>query len=92
MYPVGAPLWKLAARMGVPMKILVCVHHDEEAKVYFAHAPHLRGMVVEAATLDELWPEVQAGVDSIMDEVVPSRGREAHRVTDLRIDGAYCAA
>jgi predicted RNase H-like HicB family nuclease len=90
MYRVGAPFWKAAARFGVPLKVLVYVHHDEEAKVYFAHSPDLRGLVVEAPTLDDLWAEVQAGVDGLLEEMVPAS--KTTPVTDLRIDGALCAA
>lgn len=90
MYRVGFPFWKAAARVGVPLKVLVCVHHDPDAGVYFAHSPDLRGLVAEAPTLDALWPEVRAGISDLLEEQLPSSAHEP--VADLRMDGAICAA
>ena len=42
------------------MKLVVCIHRDDEAGVYFAHSDDLRGLVAEAATLDLLRDEVRA--------------------------------
>lgn len=88
-YRVGAPFWRLAARV-VPLKVLVCVSHDDEANVYTAYSPDLTGLVVEGRTLDELWPEIQAGIESLLEEELPPSHREP--VADLRIYGAHCAA
>jgi len=46
------------AEMGVPLLIKVEIIHDNEANVYIAISPDLKGLVVEAVTLDELEKEV----------------------------------
>ena len=40
--------------MGVSLLIKVEIIHDNEANVYVATSPDLKGLVVEAETLDEL--------------------------------------
>lgn len=54
MYRVGLPLWKVLARLGVPVFFRVEVAHDAEAGVYIARSPDLRGLVAEAKTKAEL--------------------------------------
>lgn len=46
------------AEMGMPLLIKVQIIHDKEANVYVATSPDLKGLVVEAETLDELEKEV----------------------------------
>ncbi len=57
VYHVGWPGWKIAARLGVPLKVKVSVLFDDEAKVFVAECidflPYL-GIVTEAPTVDEL--------------------------------------
>lgn len=91
-YHVGWPLWRLAARAGLPLKVLVCVHRDEDAGVFFAHSPNLRGLVVESPTLQGLSQEIDDGIVTLMEELVPHRVAAKKPTADLRIDGAYCVA
>ncbi len=44
--------------MGIPLLIKVEIIHDDEANVYVATSSDLKGLVVEAETLDELEKEV----------------------------------
>jgi predicted RNase H-like HicB family nuclease len=91
MYRVGFPGWKVAARLNVPMKFLVCIHRDDEAKVYFAHSPHLRGLTVEAATLEELREEVRSAATELLD--IELHGSMPRMTPELRFnDTALCAA
>ena len=58
MYRLGWPCATFFAEMGVSLLIKVEIIHDNEAKVYVATSPDLKGLVVEAETLDELEKEV----------------------------------
>jgi predicted RNase H-like HicB family nuclease len=70
MYRVGFPGWKLAARFNVPLLFRLDVVHDEGAKVYVATSPDLKGLVVEADTLEALVKEVQGCVDLLMQQAL----------------------
>ena len=54
MYRVGFPLWKLAARLGVPLSFRIQVMHDHEANVHIATSTDLAGLVAEAPYLEDL--------------------------------------
>jgi predicted RNase H-like HicB family nuclease len=58
MYRLGWPCATFFAKMGVPLLIKVEIIRDTEADVYVATSPDLKGLVVEAETLDELEKEV----------------------------------
>ena len=58
MYRLGWPCAILFAEMGLSLLIKVEIIHDNEANVYIATSPDLKGLVVEADTLDELEKEV----------------------------------
>jgi predicted RNase H-like HicB family nuclease len=66
MYRVGLPFWKIAARLGLPMKIRVIAVHDVEAGVFVAHSPDLRGLIAEADTLELLEKEVKASAYELL--------------------------
>ena len=75
-YPVGWPFWKEAARAGLPIGINVSVLRDEEAGVYVACNSNLKGLVAEAATLDELRVNIEAATDDLLEHYlskVPAR-------------------
>lgn len=57
MYRVGLPGWKLASKLGVPVRLRVNIRQDLEANVYVADSPDLEGLIVEAHTLDEIKEE-----------------------------------
>lgn len=58
MYRLGWPFAAFFSEMGVPLLIKVEIIHDNEANVYVATSSDLKGLVVEAETLDELEKEV----------------------------------
>lgn len=67
MYRVGLPGWRLAARMGVPVRLRVNIRHDLEANVYVAESPDLDGLIVEAHTLDEIKSEALAAASMLLE-------------------------
>lgn len=77
MYKVGSPFWKTVARFGMPVSLRIDVHHDKEANVFIATSPDLRGLVVEAASLDELIHETKGAVEMLMSEYVHDSPRAA---------------
>lgn len=58
MYRLGWMFATLLANVGIPLLIKVDIIHDDEANVYIATSSDLKGLVVEANTLDELEKEV----------------------------------
>jgi hypothetical protein len=70
MYRVGFPFWKRVARAGLPVSFRVDVAHDHEANVYIATSPDLRGLVVEASSVEELVRETNSAVEMLMEEYV----------------------
>ena len=60
MYRVGFPGWKLAAKLGVPVRLRVYITQDLEANVYVAESPDLQGLIIEGHTLDEVKDEALA--------------------------------
>ena len=57
MYRVGFPGWKLAAKLGVPVRLRVFIAQDLESNVYVAQSPDLEGLVLEGQTLEEIKKE-----------------------------------
>lgn len=60
---VGAPGWKLAARLGVPLTVQVPVRWDDEAKVFVAVSDDFLpefGCVAESPTWSGLEAELKA--------------------------------
>ena len=72
MYRVGFPGWKWAARLGVPLLLRVEVMRDDEAQVFVATSPDLRGLVAEAPTLDALFRSVYDCTDMLLEESLKS--------------------
>jgi len=73
MYPVGWPLWKLLARLGVPLRFTLVVHFDGEARVFWAESPNIDGLVVEAATLEEMHREAMYAADMLLETQLTMR-------------------
>jgi len=67
MYPAGWPLWKLLARLGVPIVVKINVLHDDDAGVYVATSTNLRGLVAEAPSKDALIDAVHDCIDLLME-------------------------
>lgn len=84
MYRIGYPFWKLAARVGIPISIPVIVEHDEEANVYIATSHNMRGLVVEASSMDELLVEVNDVVSMLMEEEIHNNHTNASAVFKYR--------
>lgn len=66
-YRVGLLGWKLAARVGIPLSIRVYAMKDDEAGVYVGSSPDLRGLTVEARTLEELHVEVTGAASKLLE-------------------------
>ncbi len=70
-YRVGFPGWKIAARLGLPLKIRVFVIYDEESKMLVAECndfqPYL-GIVTEGETFEELRKKVGECCEMAMEE------------------------
>ncbi len=91
MYRVGFPLWKTAARLGVPVLVRVHVHHDKDSGTYWADSPDLDGLAVSGDTLDEIHKEVTSAADALLQMAID--GHKANAQTEIRIrDTALCAA
>ncbi|MFI3156798.1 MAG: DUF1902 domain-containing protein [Methylococcaceae bacterium] len=58
MYRLGRPFATLFSEMEMPLLIKVEIIHDDEANVYVATRSDLKGLVIEAETLDKLKKEV----------------------------------
>lgn len=83
-YPVGLPGWKLAARLGLHMRLRVDIHRDADTNSYWADSPDLDGLVVAAPTLDELRSEVRGAAEVLLELVVHSRTLHASPVLRFR--------
>ncbi len=66
MYKIGYPLWKLAAKIGIPLRLRVNIVKDNEAGVYVATSKDLHGLICEAATMDELMKEVNYSIGDLL--------------------------
>lgn len=67
MYPLNWPLSMFVASLGVPLVIKVEVEYDADANVYVATSPSVRGLVVEASTLDQIRSEVEAVLPKLLE-------------------------
>lgn len=73
MYRVGFPLWKVAARLNVPLLVKLEVMHDKEARVFVVTSPDLSGLVVESpdtASAEEMHKEIHGCVEMLMEEIL----------------------
>ncbi|MDO9104241.1 MAG: DUF1902 domain-containing protein [Methylovulum sp.] len=66
MYRLSWPCAAFFCRFGVVAVCKVEIIHDDEANVYIATSPDLKGLVVEAETLDELEKEVRDLVPELL--------------------------
>lgn len=83
MYRVGFPLWKLAARLNVPLLVKLEVLHDKDARVFVITSPDLKGLVVEApdnTTAEEMHKEIHGCVEMLMENLL-SRPPKPRSVT-----------
>ena len=89
-YRVGFPFWKWSARARLPISLRVDVIRDTEAGVFVATSPDLGGLVAEAATLEALVTNINAGILDLMSDLLDSPSPPAP-ITNLRISGALGA-
>ena len=80
LYRVGLPGWKIAARLGVRLKLRVDIHHDADSHSYWASSPDLDGLVVAAPTLDALRSEVRGAAEVLLELAVHSKRTQASPV------------
>jgi len=90
MYRVGFPFWRQASRLGVPVNFVVVVQRDDEAGVYYASSPNLKGLHVEGETLDELREEIRGAAFELMKRELHGKPEHANPVYRFR-DAAICA-
>ena len=76
MIHVGFPGWKLLARLGLPVRVRVAVHFDDESRTLWADSPDLAGFAVAGDTLTELLREADAAARTLV-ELELGEGRTA---------------
>jgi hypothetical protein len=84
MSRIGFPFWRRAALLGVPLKLRVDVARDHDANVFVATSDDLKGLVCEAASMDDLVKEVGLAMTELLALQLSAQPR-ARPVTDLRI-------
>lgn len=65
-YRVGRFGWKLAARLGVPLRVRVSVMYDDEAKVFVATTDDFLpefGLTVESETWNGIFKEIRIALE-----------------------------
>jgi len=67
MYPVGWPLWRLLARLGVPLRFALLVHFDRESHTFWAESPDIDGLVVEGKDIGEVCREALLAADLLLE-------------------------
>ena len=78
-YRVGFPGWKIAARLGVPLKVVGEVMYDSDAKVFVAWSDDFSpdfGCVAESPTWEGLQKELGYVFDDAFDVIFGSQGKE----------------
>jgi len=67
MYPVGWPLWKLAAKAGIPLRFNVTLHFDRESKTFWANSPDIDGLVVAGEDLETVQREALLAAETLLE-------------------------
>jgi len=67
MYPVNWPLWKLFAKVGIPLRFMLTIHFDEESKTFWADSPNMDGLVVTGETLEEARREAMLAANMLLE-------------------------
>ncbi len=92
MYPLNWPFSMLLASLGIPLLIKIEVIFDKDASVYIATSPSLRGLVVEAATLDEIRTEVETVLPDLLNMNHLNNKKHGPRHTHLQFNTNLNAA
>lgn len=85
---LGFPGWRVAARLGFPIKIKIEVNHDSDANVYFAFSDDI-GLAVEADSLDSLMAEIHCAIPALL-EMSHCQVREPR--ADIRLHDDFVVA
>ena len=85
---LGLPGWRIAASLGISIKIKIDVQKDEEAGVYFATSDDI-GLAVESDTLDELMKEIHSALPVLLE--LENIGN-AKSETDIRLNNNLALA
>ena len=92
MYRVGFPGWKVAGRLGVPLRVRVFAHFDNESKTYWASSPDLDGLVLSFTPFFSLPSETLSAAQTLLELEVDGSIKRAV-TTDLRVmDAIACSA
>lgn len=86
-YRYGWPLGRLAARIGVPTKIELKVIRDAEAGVFVGTSDDVRGLVVEADSIEEVMREARGLIPEL---IGPIRSRDRDGVVDIKYRDHLC--
>ena len=82
MYRLGWLFAEFFASIGMPLLIKVDVFYDNEVDVYVATSSDLKGLIVEAQTLDELENEVKLLIPELL---------ELNKPKFVKKKSTYCA-
>ena len=86
-FPLGLFGWQLWAACGLPVSIYVDVAFDKDAGVYVAIGRHVRGLVIEATSLDDVKREIENVLSELLSVNYPALGSRSQR-TSLHINAA----
>lgn len=67
MYPFNWPFAKTISSLGLPLLIKIQVFYDDEAEVYIATSPMVKGLIIEADSLDEIRKEVELTLPELLE-------------------------
>ena len=73
LYRLGNPGWRLLETLGASIYCRIDVQFDVEAKVYIATSPDLAGLVVEAASKEEMFREVPHCIGMLLEAQSPRK-------------------
>ena len=65
-YRIGFPFWRFISNLGMPVAVRIDVFWDQQAKVFVATSPDLRGLVAKAPTMAGLESEVDTSIDDLL--------------------------
>ena len=92
MYPLNWPLSMFFSSLGVPLLIKVDVIFDTDANVYVATSPTVRGLVIEADTLDSIRAEVEMALPELLNLNHLDSKLRSHKQTNLQFNTHLNAA
>lgn len=78
MYPFNFPFARFLGSLGVPLSIVIIAHEDKDAGVYTAFSPNVKGLHVEAESLDEV---LQAVRDVLPELLEINEGESIEKLT-----------